>query len=475
MAKFLAYERNNQEVVVFDTVQETLTNLGGAVPLSSTTAVSDTRMRNVVSVFRGDPFVAMLTNTNQVEVFQLSGGTWSLVHGPISPVSGGVMGIAGLHVVNDTLMLVMLESSGAPVSTRYLVSLTTDGAAWSDFASPGITGVIGAAAPAFVWRQAVFVGGDLGIWAIDTGGNFLTGAPDTGDDGGIVKSGPVTPSNGCFASWNDDLYYLLQDDQSSGAQLYKLDPTWDVSAPTPIPAWTNQNATGIPDAPGALGGTSRSYPLLFKNVKDELCILHGGASGETYLVKTSGSTFPAFTDETALLPELYKDLTQPQIALYEDDRRRTNPRQFIWFRDESTLSVHISEWDGESPFVVGATISGSLILFSPNEPRGDYRTFTDLQPAVFWNGAPVENFPGQYTLSYTVRDSSSRLITISPEYSTDGDEWSPMTEGDGGDGVSDLASSPAGVSHTFIWDAFIDLSGTVPNMQMRIVPRISGV
>ena len=61
------------------------------------------------------------------------------------------------------------------------------------------------------------------------------------------------------------------------------------------------------------------------------------------------------------------------------------------------------------------------------------------------------------------------------EFSIDGDNWSLMSQGDGDSGVETLASLPVGVPYFFHWDAFIDLDGNFPFMNMRVVARISGV
>jgi hypothetical protein len=78
-------------------------------------------------------------------------------------------------------------------------------------------------------------------------------------------------------------------------------------------------------------------------------------------------------------------------------------------------------------------------------------------------------------LDYTVRDIGSKPVDIFGEYSIDGDEWLPMTQGDGDDGNEQLATSPVGTQYSFFWDAFIDLDGDFDFMNMRIVARIAGV
>jgi hypothetical protein len=67
-------------------------------------------------------------------------------------------------------------------------------------------------------------------------------------------------------------------------------------------------------------------------------------------------------------------------------------------------------------------------------------------------------------------------VDIFGEYSTDGDVWSAMSQGDGDSGNEQLATTPAGIAYTFYWDAWMDLAGGIVEFtHMRIVARISGV
>ncbi len=62
-------------------------------------------------------------------------------------------------------------------------------------------------------------------------------------------------------------------------------------------------------------------------------------------------------------------------------------------------------------------------------------------------------------LTYTLFDPEGDDVSfIFPEFSPNGGgQWFPATPGPGGDGLTNLAASPAGTLHTFVWNAAADL------------------
>ncbi|MFQ5855936.1 MAG: FG-GAP repeat domain-containing protein [Anaerolineae bacterium] len=65
------------------------------------------------------------------------------------------------------------------------------------------------------------------------------------------------------------------------------------------------------------------------------------------------------------------------------------------------------------------------------------------------------NIPVTYTLFDPEGDGVRRIF---PEFSPDGGgQWWPATPGPGGDGMTNLAASPEGTSHTFVWNAEANL------------------
>ncbi|MHC5081748.1 MAG: hypothetical protein ACYTHN_22320 [Planctomycetota bacterium] len=98
------------------------------------------------------------------------------------------------------------------------------------------------------------------------------------------------------------------------------------------------------------------------------------------------------------------------------------------------------------------------------------------------NAAPTVTVPtptgvqsGDITITYTLSDAESDVCSIAAGYSVDGGaNFSPATEGTGGDGTTGLTSSPTGVSHTFVWDSVADgvalTSLLFQTVQVRLTP-----
>jgi hypothetical protein len=81
---------------------------------------------------------------------------------------------------------------------------------------------------------------------------------------------------------------------------------------------------------------------------------------------------------------------------------------------------------------------------------------------------------GVVSLDYTLVDQASLTCTIAVEYSTNGGgSWLPATPAPGGDGRSDLGSSPGGVAHVFKWNSLADgvaVGSQDNNVRFRITP-----
>lgn len=475
MTKFLVYDRLASEVALLDTIQKTIVNLGGALPsggVIETTSAFDARNQSLVANFRGETYCATLSTANFIEIFQLTGGAWALVH-TVFPTSGGDLGLGGFYLNNEELCLAYVELSAAALSNFFNVSHSADGAVWVETSSAGLSfgGPYPQTSTAFRWREGVFFAMGLGLMTFLNTPSFAVPTPDAGDDGGLISAG--TPV-GCFASWDNALYFLVP--QAAAAPLlYRLNDLWTAAAPVAAPAWDNALATGIPAMTTFPLVADGPRPCLFRSVADELCVFQSGDI--TALSKTTAATFPVFTDISSLLPAAILALTDARIYMFEDDRRPTNPIQYFLVADSATTDHHLLSWDGVSNMTLLTTFSGALgyTLMPPQDPLGDLRVFTDRQPQVYYTGAPVENFAGQYTYTYVIVDDLSRECEIDAVYSSDGDEWFDMTENsNGSDGKVGLSSSPAGETHTFTWDSRLDFVGVVPGMQQRIIARISG-
>jgi len=477
MARFLAYERATTKIKEINTTTGITGDVGTVIAGLDTTNVWDNRSRNLVVVFRGDYYLIARTAANLISGHRWDGAAMTVVLGPSGPFVGATQHPCAFHVVNDRAVAFFVQVNGT--SDALVAGVSTDGITWTPALLAGLTGTFASSttAASIMWRQAVFLSLANGLYIFVP--STATWSPITPYNGG----GPLANTSsvaGSFAAWNNDLYFLRPNDGVLGPLLYKLDPTWTIADIALAPViWTNQTATGFP-AVGqlALAVDGGNY-CLFRNKVDELAAIISGAGG-TFLVKTDVATYPAFVDVTAtMLPATISALVNAGASLYEDDRRRTNQHQFFIVRDTVTPGgiTYILQWDGVTVMKILATFVGFNIM-PPNDPKADYRTYTAKQPSIEFDPAtqPSQPFPGRVLLPYIVKEASSRLVDISAEYSEDGDEWLVMTEASAGsDGITSLLTSPTGVAHTFAWDAFVDLDGDKSNLQMRIVPRISGV
>jgi len=72
-------------------------------------------------------------------------------------------------------------------------------------------------------------------------------------------------------------------------------------------------------------------------------------------------------------------------------------------------------------------------------------------------------------IDYTIAHQDAVDCDLGVQYKTENNPtWKDATMGDGGDGYSDLASSAAGVGHTFIWDSFVDLANVTEEVTLRV-------
>jgi len=467
MAKALAFRRDTSTVVTIDTINNVVADVGIAIPGALTTTVFPGRTRNNIAVYNGDPYLLYIHSSGEARVAVYQSGSWSDVpSAAFPPVSGTVVPIS-LEVVQDYLVMSVWRQNSASVD-GLIVKRTADGSTWDAPVALGapVQPTVSEGCASIAWRQVMWYATASGIAYYNPITNTMSAAFDDGDDGNL--DGPEVPV-GSFAFWNNNLYVLKP---GTALSLYQLDTAWQPTAPTAPPSWTKLSATGIPSL-GSLTIVPDTPPaLLFVNRVDELCILYSAALGSK-LVKTDAAAFPvfAFTDvTTSLLPSAIQGISDGGFTLYQDDRRRVNEVQNILIHSSST--TQLATWDGVSEINVRTTFSHRVM--PPDERFGALRTFTNLQPTTSITGV-AQPWDGRVVIDYDVRDASSRPVDIFGEYSVDGDEWSPMTQGDGDDGNEQLATTPAGSSYQFYWDAWADLTGTYPNMNMRIVSRISGV
>lgn len=479
MGKFLAINRNTSEAVYIDTTARMVVPIGAAIAGLSTTSAWPGRSQQLANMFQAEPHILMRLLVGTVNVLRYDGVSWLASALTFSPTTGALSPL-GLHKIHDgsqvMLAAVVLEDAGAsPLAQAGWL----DDAGVATFDSSAVVPAgVGRAGHSLDWRGVIHFTTTQGLWyfqpGVGVGLGFNTTAPYPGDDGNLIA--PETPL-GCFARWRNRLYFMQP--ATPLPRLYELDPTFDgLTSPAAGPAspqWFNKSATGITD-PGVITvADDGAANCLFVTDNNELCYFYSHGAG-TFLARTNAADFPAFTDVSAnILPADVLALTDIKINLLEDSRRRTNHVHEFVITDFAGSKSWLLSWDGVNPMQVEAVLDDTgLVFITLNDQRADRAIFQNGEPEMI-PGPVTENFKGNYSINYTLIDDLSRLMAISPEFTTDGVTWKPMTEGTlASDGIEDLSSSPAGDVHTFNWNATADLRGE-DLRDFRIIARISGV
>jgi hypothetical protein len=483
MARFLAYNRADRQVVTVNTIDVVIANLGGVIAGADVMTDFPGRSENVVTQYRGDYYMLYRTATNEVHlsVLDLTGGTWSDVAGftPIT-VATGIATPVCLHVVKDRL--VAISSVFASVGVDRIIarrSASDDGATWSPTISINFVTqpTSSRAGPSIVWHNAVFFTTAEGLGYYDPASDVLSPVFDGGSDTAITGE---RVNFGAFSFFAGDLYYSLPTELAAGTPaIYKLSKTWSVTTPTALPAWTLIPAV-IPGTGAIIVNNDTGNYSLFVNRAGVLSLLYSGTLGSKLItIVQSGANYVVTDLSSTLLPANIRAEPNLGFAYYVDDRRRTNELHtiIVRFRPAIPQSINLLAWDGINEVTqVGVldNAGGGLDLMAPDVERGDFRTYTANEPSCFIDDAS-QPFPGRVRVDYTVRDVNSRTVDVLPEYSIDGQTWAEMTQGDGDSGKEDLLTNPTGASYFFFWDAFVDLDGDLDNVDIRVVARISGV
>ena len=470
MAKALTYVRATKQVSVLDTVNNRISALGGTVVGADATGAFPGRSENLTCVYHGETFFLYRSAANEIRLGKLTGAVWVDVVGftPITTGSGNLTPI-GLWV-DQGFMVALAQRSNSVGIDGTLVRFSPDSVVWSAVTSSPVCvtqPTLSQGGPSVGWRNAIFWATAAGIaWAVP-GTSLVAPLYDAGSDGGLANAG--TPF-GSFCFWNNSLYFARM---GSIPTLYKLDSNWDPGTPPLPPAWTKLFTVGVPSVGVLSPGGDTGTLCAFVNRLDQFCLLYGGQLGSKLVVSTA-ATFPAFTDKTStFLTPPYPSTSDLGFTRFTDDRRRTAEIQSFLIRDVVGNQMTLTNWDGVAQFQVRASFPGVQLMVS-DERFGDLRTYTGVQPSCHITGT-VQPFPGRVVLSYVVRDTLSRKVDVFGEYSADGDEWFPMSEGDGDSGPEQLTTTPVGVAHTYFWDAWKDVSGDLDWCDLRVVARLSGV
>jgi hypothetical protein len=125
-------------------------------------------------------------------------------------------------------------------------------------------------------------------------------------------------------------------------------------------------------------------------------------------------------------------------------------------------SPNLCDWDKNGSLdIIAGREDGQISLY--------LSTFSNSLPKVTID-TPQGTSSGKVNISYTLVDEDFDTIKILPEYSKDSISWYEATAGAGGEGKEGLTSSPAGISHIFVWDSVKDLGAIQANAIFRITP-----
>ena len=135
-----------------------------------------------------------------------------------------------------------------------------------------------------------------------------------------------------------------------------------------------------------------------------------------------------------------------------------------------------NEMDSESEFCTDSAVMNTDpgIVYNETSDNLDREvtggnTIVSGTPSVSGNYATDEenSYYGDITITYTLKNNSSTESRVVVEFSEDYDpddvadvadpdnaEWNTATEGEGGDGLTGLNTSPAGEEHTYVFDSY---------------------
>jgi len=252
---------------------------------------------------------------------------------------------------------------------------------------------------------------------------------------GLTWTAPTQVTSGISEDWEPS---LIQDDTGT----YRL--VWDSYTSGSWEIWSSYSNDGVNwNTPSQITsyGANCWYPSLIQNASHGFDI--------TFASDKSGDW------------EIWRISSEDGLNWGHEDQV-TNLEGSVEF-DPSLVQ------DDDETFWVAwfSDVTGNFDIWMSNKPGN-----TPPRLEIFNIAGEQE---GNITLEYRLIDLDNDLCGIEPEYSTDGIIFHPATQGTGGDGIVDLASSSSGVLHTYVWASGIDLDGIDDStVYFRITPSDPG-
>ncbi len=252
---------------------------------------------------------------------------------------------------------------------------------------------------------------------------------------GLTWTAPTRVTSSTYDEWEPS---LIQDDTGT----YRL--VWDTYSTGSWEIWGSYSNDGVNwNTPIQVtsNGEDNWYPSLIQNA--------------------SGGFDIAFSSYKTGEWEIWRISSLDGLNWYQEERV-TN------FEDTYEFDPSLVQDNDETFWVAWASdITGNYDIWMSNKPG-------NTPPGLeIYNIAGEQE--GDITLEYRLIDLDNDLCGIEPEYSTDGENFHPATQGTGGDGTVNLASSSSGVLHTYVWASGIDLDGIDDStIYFRITPSDPG-
>lgn len=467
---YLALKRTTGQPIAINPDAGTVTDIGAVISGVDTSSSFPDMCRNHCTLFRGEYyFMVRVASTSGYRLAKFDGTNFvytPILYTPGASESVNSIGLATCSDGTDEVLVAMLDVIDNSGFTRKATALRSlDGSAFTVSQSANLGYALSFPDPngilTYYNQYLIYSFSDKGM-------HFYDPIADTFAVAGalLATNGLNNASWGCFVRFFGRLL-LFTLDTSSGLtlKLFAWNPDNDVTLSTVAAAdqWLDAAPTGLPSSPTISldGNFLQVYGgcvCAFTDNNNGLYLFMSVGSG-LKLWKTTKSTYPAFTDVTAeYIPASISTLPRAKIQQLGDDVKQSVRRALFYIIDDTVTDEYYVSWDFETPMqvlmtqniapiIAPATEQGLFQIF--NESGGDTRvydvTFTEVAA-------------GNYKITYTLSNSLSRQSDVAIYYTLDNVNWLVATDGEAYDGLTDLSTSPSGVTYEFDWLAMQDFS-----------------
>ncbi|MCZ6690819.1 MAG: hypothetical protein O7H41_14600 [Planctomycetota bacterium] len=251
---------------------------------------------------------------------------------------------------------------------------------------------------------------------------------------------------------------------------------WDTSTDLPPGAQADLEIEIIPMDPDGLGTSDISNLFIRGNDVPSLTIISPVAADMVSgLIEVSYNLFDSTSDLVSLIAEYSTDgitFSPAMITVGEISNLTSSPGG----------TPHSLAWNSISDLGMG-NFTGVTFRLTPRDfpppdgtPGSVVIDISNNDLPISFIGAPAEGSfeAGDVQVTHILIDGNSDAIDITVDYSTNGTDYFTATERTGlpSEGIAGLTSSPAGISHTFVWNSAANLISADSSMvTLRITPN----